>query len=356
MIKLSSERTCRSVWLICVVSVLAAACVDPFRGSNIQLTLRAGVPVPPGEGMTPPEQGSLPADTFFSFYAVEFVFERDRDGNIVVDGDGEPVVADSSTYHVTDFEIRPLIDRDSPCFIEVDKTEFPGLHVTRLEEKLRAETGIDDPLNPPSGADSGRVSDVLNAAERVSQLNVLQNTVKAVTSVSHVDYPAVGTACVADGGDTGTIPPPQCTDAESNRVRLDLCRQFWADHPEHYEGSDKVFTIPLNGDFFGTVEAINPLSGAQIGGAGFFVDEVLTGLDSLLINWQFKDLDGDGQPDFPDQTGEPDRSEIGTLFMQGLSARITRGVIHVPLRHPTVTTISGEAAIFPDLGQDGVNF
>ena len=341
--------------LLCAAVLAASGCVDPFRGSNIQVAFGAGVPAAAAEGTTPPP-GTPPANTFLSFYAVELVFERDDDGTIVTDAMGEPVVVDSHAFHVNDFEIRPLIDLASPCFIEVENTEFPGLHVTQFANRIRAETGIDDPLNPPSGADPGAITDVLDADRRMEVLPLLQGGVKAVTSKSNFRYPELADACIEDGGEPARIPPITCTGEESNRVRLELCEQIWRDNPELYEGNDKVFTIPLAGEFFGTVEGFNPINSGFIGGAGMFVDEVLSELDSLLINFQFKDLDGDGEPDYPPETQEREKSDIGFLFMQGVPVKKARGVINVPLSHPTVGTIVGEAVIVPELGGDDVNF
>ncbi|MEM9487966.1 MAG: hypothetical protein AAGC55_02415 [Myxococcota bacterium] len=335
-----------------VVATAMAGCVEPFRGSNVQITLAPGVPAVTAEGATP-TLGAPPANTYLSMYAVEFVVERDEDGDEVVDSAGRPVVVDSFAFHVIDFEIRPVIDLDSPCFIELDDSRFPGLHVTRFADKLREATGITDPHNAPD-ADDNDVIDVLTADRRMSNLALLEGGIKAVVSRSDASYPEVGTRCPGDGGDPALIPPIECIDDASNRLRLVLCQRFWASQSGFYEGNDKVFTIPLSGDFFGVVDGLNPINQGFLSGAGFFVDAVLGDLDSLLINYQYKDRDGDGQPDYP--AGEDIRSDIGFPFMQGTPISRARGVINVPVTHPTVSTISGEAVIFPDLGEDDVNF
>ncbi len=336
-------------------ALAASGCVDPFRGSNIQVAFGSGVPVAAAEGTTP-APGTPPANTFLAFYAVELVFERDEDGNVVSDDNGEPVVIDSHTFHINDFEIRPLINMASPCFIEVDNTDLPGLHVTQFANRVRQDTGVEDPLNPSSDDAAEDINAVLDADRRMDILPQLQGAVKAVTSKSDFRYPETADECVEDGGDPARIPPSTCIGDESNRLRLELCEQIWRDNPELYEGNDKVFTIPLAGEFFGTVEGANPINGGFIGGAGLFVDEVLSELDSLLITFQFKDLNGDGEPDYPPGTEDRDKSDIGFLFMQGLPVKRARGVLNVPLSHPTVGTIVGEAVIVPDLGGDDVNF
>jgi hypothetical protein len=341
--------------LIGAVLAGSVACVEPFGGSNVQVSFYEGVPAPAPEGTTP-AFGTPPAGTFLSFYAVDFVYARDASGAIVRDAQGNPVIADSFVFRFQDFEIRPVIDTSSPCFIEVDNTRFPGLHVTRLADKLGEITGIEDPRNPEPGDDPGDVSDLLDAQRRLGFLGAIQNQVKAVTSTSTFRYPAPGTACVEDGGSPSELPPIACTGDRSNEVRLELCRQLWQDNPSFYEGNDKVFTLPLNGEWFGTVHGTNPVNSSSVGGAGFYVDAVLSGIDSLLVNWQYKDFDGDGEPDYPDGFPEAEKSDIGYLFMAGTPVDKTRGVINIPLDNPGVFTIRGEAVIFADLGRDSVHF
>lgn len=336
-------------------AVLATGCVDPFRGSNIQVTFQNTVPATPLAGMTP-ELGAPPENTFFSFYAVDIEFQRDSDGGVVVDDEGNPVILDSTTSHVADFEIRPVINAGSPCFIEVGNTDFPGLHVSQFLAKVSEVTGITDPTAPPPDASPEDLTDVLGARRRMALLPALQMFVKAVTSSSQRAYPGVGGECIEDGGDPARIPPPQCTGEDSNRARLENCQRFWDENPSHYEGSDKVFTIPIAGDFFGTVVGLNPANMGVLGGAGLFSPVELTSLDVLRIHWQFKDLDQDGAPDFPDDFPDQDRSDVGVLFMQGVPVNKTRGVINIPMGSPVEPTIVGEAVIVPDLGGDEVNF
>lgn len=337
------------------LSLFACACVEPFGGSNVQITFSASVPGPAPPGIDPPF-GTPPADTYLTLYGVRYVYERDPGGAIVVDENNEPVIADSYVFRIYDFEIRPLVDLDSPCFIEVDNTRFPGLHVTKLSAKIREATGVADPLQPPPDAAASAITDVLNADRRVGNLRDLQNQVKAVTSASNARRPEAGTTCVEDGGAADQIPPIDCMGDASNQVRLSMCRQFWRQNPSYYEGNDKIFMLPLGGSWYGAVEGLNPINNSAIGGAGFFVPAALTNLDSLLINWQFKDANGDGEPDYPPAYQDRDKSDIGYLFMQGSPRRQARGVLHVPMVHPDVPAINAEAVIFRDLDRDDVNF
>lgn len=349
-------RTFRYLALLAAcVSGCDGLLVEPFGGSTMEVTFFDGVPAP-APADTVPAFGTPPADTFLSFYAVTLQYERDDGGEVVVDDAGQPVVTGSYAFHLTDFEITPVIDTQSPCFIEVSNTRFPGLHVTLVGAKLREVTGISDPLAAPPDARYEDIVDVLNADRRMANLPALERSVKAVTSVATARYPAVGERCVEDGGPADVIPPIECTGEDSNQVRLSLCQAFWAENPGVYEGNDKIMTVPLNGEWHGAVNGINPLNSGVVGGAGFFVDQVLTGIDSLMINWQYKDYDGDGEPDYPADVPDHARSSIGYLFMQGTPVSRTRGTFNVPMVNPSVPRISADAVVFPDLDQDQVNF
>lgn len=78
--------------------------------------------------------------------------------------------------------------------------------------------------------------------------------IKAITSASAATYPVIGTKC-ADAADFDPmlIPPATCADDESNNVRLLRCQEFWAAHPDFYEGRDSILASPLNGVYAGVV-------------------------------------------------------------------------------------------------------
>jgi hypothetical protein len=339
---------------LAVASILAAAgCVEPYSGSNVQLDFSEGVPLPGGD----PELGEAPADSYFTFYAIDHV--RDDAGTVV----------ESYLSAIHRFEIRPVIDRASPCFIDLEDARFPGVHVTRFAEKLRADvcdraglpaSCIDNPLDPPNVSEFD-ITDVITADVRMRNLADLQQDVKAVVSFSNFTYPAPAGSCGATGN---AIPPPACISDADNAQRLRVCRDLWqreadqrtGDDVAFYEGSDKIFTLPLSGKLYGMVEGLNPVNDiGLLGGATLFVDEVLAGYDAYAIHWQFKDLDGDGQPDRPPGfTRAP--SDVGYVYMFGVPEVRTRGVINVPLFSPFIPTVAADVAIFPDLAADRLHF
>src|SRR5262245_5683108 len=98
---------------------------------------------------------------------------------------------------------------------------------------------------------------------------------------------------------------------------------------------------------------MNPINGGYVGGAGVYVDEDLDGFDAFEVNWQYKDLDGNGTPDVPSgQMG----NDLGFHYMTGRAELITRGVISATLRNLNSTQIRAELAVFPNLGDDDVSF
>jgi hypothetical protein len=345
----------------------AAGCVEPFGGSNLQVTFSRSTEPAGGDDYA---GARAPADTYFTFYAVDHVYAVDADGNPVVNEAGEPVPAESFLFDVQHFELRPVVDLSSPCFIELEDTQFPGLHVTqyahKVAETICARAGLapdcfDNPLEPPAGATDGDQVDVLTAERRVELLSDLQAVLRAVVSsdtevagAPAFRYPEPAEDCAASGD---AIPSPDCTDAAANAQRLAACRALWAANPDYYEGSDKVFTLPLNGRFFGMVDGVNPINEGFVGGATMFVDEVLGAADAYTVTWQFKDFDGDGEPDYPaDFLAERAPAPLGVPYVTGRPELRTRGVINALLTNPVSPAVFADVGIFSGLGDDDVQF
>jgi hypothetical protein len=356
-------RTLRSgaTALALLSAVLLGGCVDSFGGSNIQVTLDMGVPVPADEGDTP-SLGQAPHDTYLAFWVVKNVYQTDDDGEFVLDNDGNRIIDSSFAFELERFFLQPVINQESPCFIDADlDSRYPGIHVTMFASRVHRDTGIGDPLalGTDHGFPEGDVIDVLTADVRHDNLLKLETGVKAATSYSPLEYPDTATECIEDNAsvDPTLIPPANCIEDESNANRLAACQTFWDEDELFYEGSDKVFTLPLNGKWRGAVTGTNPVSGISlIGGANFFVDEVVQDFDSMMINWQFTDHNEDGEPDYPDGFPDEDKSSVGFHFMSGTPIDKTRGVINVPLINRTFGQIGGEAVIFPKLNEDNVQF
>ena len=96
----------------------------------------------------------------------------------------------------------------------------------------------------------------------------------------------------------------------------------------------------------------NPKNSGFVGGASLFADENVVGHDAFVLNWQYKDLDGDGAPDAPPGM----TSEFGVPYLGGRAELITRGVINASMRNVNSRDIRGELSVFPNLGDDDVHF
>jgi hypothetical protein len=341
--------------LLAFVFFVLGGCVEPFRGSHIEVTLAEGVHTPGASSAG----GRPPPGTHYTFYGVEYV--RDEMGD----------VTSSFAHKVLDFYIQPVIATGSPCFMEDDESRFPGLHATEYANKLREVTGIDDPFAPPAGASEGDVIDILTADVRMGNQGKLQTSVKAVTTFSPALYPDFSADCTCDFDDglatadlaALAIPPATCSDDACNRKRRAVCQAFWSLHEARYEGNDKVFTLPLNGAWRGAVTGTDPRNNQFIGGAGFFVEANLAGIDALQISWQFdcaiSDYETNGDdcmPVYPEDFPEAARSATGFHYLAGEKVEKTRGVQNFPMTNQTFGTIRGEAVIFADLDQDDVHF
>jgi hypothetical protein len=335
----------RSVSFVALAA--ASACVQPLSGSDVQIDFGASgtsIWVPARNAAT--QQANQPApNTYYRLYAVQ---ERRDASNVVVE---------NYVFPVQDLEIRHLIDLTSPCFIELEDARFPGLHATEFENKVKEVVNIQDEFHPRADATQAEIDQVVDADIRMGHLSALQDTVEVVTDTSNAQYGGSAATCLDDdaGVDQTLFPPPKCTGDRANALRLKLCREFWAKNPSFYEGSDKVFTLPLNGEFRGVVEGINPVNNGFLGGSEFVVDTVLSEVNSFVLTWQYKDLNGDGTPDFPASTPEADK-KIGHTYLTGRPVRAARGVINVLLSNPADPSISAEMAIFSDISNRGTHF
>jgi hypothetical protein len=242
-------------------------------------------------------------------------------------------------FELQRFEIHKIVDLTSPCFIDVgDHVPHPGLHVSQYAAVIGQDVGIPDLANPPATATDAAKTAAATAVQRQTDVALLAGAggIKAVTSASTSTYGAVGAAC----SDATGIPPPQCTDAVSNQRRLAACQAAWAADPDYYEGTDRILTSPLNGTAHGNVDGTNPINLAPVGGAQFFIDEVLDGFDGYAL---YEQTDAQTTPG-------------GTLMLFGAPTTPTRGVIHVHMTNPAAPTLFADLAIFSNVGQDDVSF
>jgi hypothetical protein len=314
--------------------LVSTGCIDRFSGSNVQFDFSPTMPVQAPVGAAP-KDGELPANVHFTFYAFE---ADDVAGRL---------------YELERFEIHRIVDLQSPCFIDVgDRVPHPGLHVSQYAAVIQQDTGILELSNPPPSATEQQKIDAATAVQRQLNVTVMSSDagIKVVSSASAATYPPVAASCTDPG-----IPPPTCTDADSNARRLAACQSAWSAAPDYYEGTDRVPTEPLAGTHLGVVAGINPLNLAPVGGAEMYVDEVLDRFTGYAIYWQYDDADGDGAPDYPSGF-VPEQPDIGTLLLFGRPTMPSRGVIRVHMTNATSPFLTADVAIFADLAEDDVHF
>lgn len=303
-----------------LVVVALGGCVDGFRGSNVQIDLPPTMPRQASYGAAPtPSQ--IPNDAYFSLWGIQKAADREN------------------LFELQRFEIHPIVDVSSPCFIDVgEHVPYPGIHVSQFGAQVAADTGISDISMPPAGATEEQKIDAATAVQRMNNIAALGGNagIKVVTSATPSVYPDVAPDCSPVDG---MIPPPMCSDEESNEHRLALCTAAWKADSALWEGTDRVLTDPLAGTTFGFVDGRNPVNQGPVGGAQWFVDEDLDLMDAFALYWQMDGVDG-----------------TGTLLMYGTPYVSTRGVRHVELVSPTNPLFNADLVIFSDLDEDNVHF
>ncbi|HUS33269.1 MAG TPA: hypothetical protein VMZ53_32425 [Kofleriaceae bacterium] len=322
-----------------IALLLLGGCIDEFHGSNVQIDLSATTPVQASVGVNPTTE-QLPDNIHFTLYA----FEQD-------DANGTPV---GRLFEVETFEIHRIVDLASPCSIDVgEHVPFPGLHVSQYAAQVMAKYGWTSMTPPPTAGETEKV-EVATAIQRQRNIEAQAGNqgLKVVSGASNGGYLEVG----ADCSDTTKLPPPMCTDADSNARRLAMCQEAWSHDPEYFEGTDRVLTVPLNGTTHGMVTGSNPVNLAPVGGAQFFVDESLDDFQGYAIYWQYDDANHDGVPDYPASLPMADRRELGTQLLYGKPSAPTRGVIHVDMSNRAEPSLTAELAIFASLDDDEVHF
>jgi hypothetical protein len=314
------ERLLISTWQgVVVVAAALAGCVDGFRGSNIQVDLPSSMPRQASYGsQATPDQ--IPGGAYFALWGI-------ADG-----ANGQ------SLFELQRFEIHPIVDAASPCFIDVgEHVPYPGIHVSQFGARVAADTGITD-LSMPGDATEQEQIDAATAQQRMGNVAALGGPtgIKVVTSATTSVYPDVAPDC---NRVDGMIPPPTCADRDSNAQRLALCTAAWNADEALWEGTDRILTSPLNGTTYGMVVGRNPVNSAPIGGAQWFVDEDVSSLDAYAIYWQLDGVEGPGN-----------------LLLYGTPAITTRGVLHVELESPVNPSFNADLVIFPDLDDDSTHF
>jgi hypothetical protein len=300
-------------------------CVSTFEGSNVELDLAKTFPAQ-ASAYGPASPGQFEPNSHFALYALDDFTDGTKTGQRL--------------FELQRFEIHPVVDVASPCFIDVGPhVPYPGLHVTEFAHQVAIDTGISDVTNPPPTATREQQILMATAIQREANIVALGAPVgglKVITTASEKSYPAVAADC---NGPDDQIPPPTCVEPAANARRLKLCQAAWANDPDYFEGTDRTLSVGLDGVTYGPLDGINPINLAPIGGAGFFIDEAVAGSSAYAIYHQ---VDGAPPP--------------GDLILYGEPVKVTRGVLHVHLKSVSNPSLAGDIAIFANIGEDDVHF
>jgi hypothetical protein len=294
-------------------ALVNTGCVENFNGSKVEMFLSGGVHVP---GDDPPGFGRPPSDTHYELY----------------------VLKDMAVFKLAEFDIRPVIRRDDPCFIEEPGSRFEGLHSTRIVEKLREAALADGTV------DDTEAGDLALASVRVANMPALESTLKVIT----LHEPGLTERALAER--TAAVAAANLIDDASNAARLSECQAIWREHPGYYVGTDKITTDPLAGTYLGMVEGADPRNNIFVGGAALDTDISFPGFSGMRINWSFNDPEDPRRASYPPST-------TGFHYMAGDTVQRVRGVYNLSLANQDFgQSISGEIAVYTELGRDDVHF
>jgi hypothetical protein len=319
---------------LAAAALCTTSCVQVFEGSWIEVVFSNTTPLP-GEGAG---RTRVPAGTHFELWATS--------------GGG--------LRRIFQFRIVPQLDSTFPCFIENEEAKFPGLHITQIFERVNGDERMDPQgvAGTNDGLSQAQVDRITDAQRREERRVLVEGGVKAIVGYDPTVTPAVIADLRARVADQAEIT--DVSDA-ANAVRFNLCEEFFDEHPRFYVGFDSVFSLPLNGEWYGVVEGSDPRTSAPLGGAGWAVPANLENIDGLSVRWDFDDPNTRTQPGvlcYFDQSegAQCPPSDIGYYYMSGEPRVLSRRALRVSMRNLNFTGPSAEVAIFPSLGEDEVQF
>jgi hypothetical protein len=304
---------------VCALALAATStsCVEAFTGSFIEIVMAPSTHVP-GQGNP---EARPPEGTHYELW----------------------VTSGGGATRVFQFRIVNQVDLDFPCFVEDVEAKYPGLHSSSIFERVRddelANPQGDNP-NVNEGLSQAQVDRITDAQQREIRANQVAGGVKALVGYDPNTLPADLAELEMR---VAMEAPIDRIDDESNARRTEICEQFFDEHPRFYVGFDSVFSLPLNGDWYGVVTGLDPRTGAPLGGAGFTVPYALEDFDQLQVRWNYDD------PAMSVSTN-------GTFYVGGPPIHRTRRTINVSMTNESFSALGGDIAIFPSLGEDDVVF
>jgi len=212
----------------------AAGCVEPFNGSDIEMTLANFAP---SESVT--QANLTPPAHHYELWVTQ--------NDIVV-----PVTA---------FKVVPVVDFNDPCTIDY----FGDQAGMGIREAAMARR---DAAVPDSTA-------ALGAADQLGRMMRLNSGVKAVVTYQ-----------------PGNLKPDPSIATMAPAERLAACNAFIKEHPKYYVSNYRVMTSPAGGLFLGLIDGNDPDSGGFIGGITIITDYNLGEAVEVFLT-----LENDDNPD-----------------------------------------------------------
>jgi hypothetical protein len=310
---------------LAAIALASTSCVEVFEGSWVEVVFFSSTNLP-GEGAG---RARPPAGTHYELW----VSSGDR------------------MTRIFQFRIARQINSAFPCFVEDGEAKFPGLHTTQIVERVLADEEEAANGQPFTQDQIDRIAD---AEKRDSRREDVEEGVKAVVGYD----PTTTNEDLADlAAEVQAMAPITDVSDEANAKRREICERFFDEHPRFYVGFDSVFSLPLNGDWYGVVDGNDPRTGAPLGGAGFTVPFKLDNFDSLQVRWDFDNPEDRATAEClftEDRVCPP--SSIGYYYLGGTPREVTRRTTRVTLVNENFPGPQAEMAIFPSLGDDDVQF
>lgn len=372
---------------------LGSGCVEPFRGSYVELLLERQVG-DVGDGRNAPSHPEIKAGSHYTLWAGVDARDSGNPGALGV-------------VRVGQFAIMPAVNPRSPCLMDpfgrpimrdcademgiandqedISICEYwkrrTGLITSRtggIRVVVSASDGI--PGSETTAQITVPAADPMVAPEPipVSEHEIALNSLVLSEGGQPLEQRCPIAEDPADPGYTrqycllqdGTFAinrgmAPRTLDASfkiqirattgmTPAQRLASCQADFKANPGYYVGNVRQLTRPASGVFYGVNRGQDPSSTGFLGGAEFITDFALPHVKTMFLMVENRTVAQATMGGFP-----VDPSEAGegrALYLSGSARRTTRDITNVRLNVVGTTQLGGEVAVITELDKDDVSF
>lgn len=325
----------KNIWIYLLV-VLTISCQEPYHGSRIVANIYYG---------TGFDEQTLISPTRTPGFNNTFTYGNPGDPGYVDHYELYAGIDGLGTVRLKNFLIRPALENHHPCmqFIEdtvrVDDGDgqvhylnmcsypFPDLNRDLLAVVSAPPTGI------------GTANPGYNFLEWGQDLRSTENT---------VDNPSCRTV---DG------TPVEEKIVYNQEAVTAYCSQL---HKDYYIGNPYQLTSPINGEFYGLVDTLDPRTGLATGGFSFTIEYKIENISSLFV---VADPDPDRLSEDNINENIPPNPEGKIILMSELDGNfgyldknMFEGTWHGIMESPIGDGLWFEYTIFYDMDKDSVYF